>query len=97
MVVKKRSADSDAGTRPSGALRVALIDDDYWTRTAMSTELDEEPAVDVILSLDQDEALGLSRDDWVHLDLDLAVVDVLDVTAPSRPARTSTRVSPSWS
>ncbi len=61
-------------------LRVALVDDNYWKRSAMATELNAHEAIDVVLVCDQDHALTMPDELWI--DIDLAIVDVFDEYAP---------------
>lgn len=70
------SYDSDVGT-----LRVVVIDDDHWKRTAMAQELDADPRIGVVGIIDQDEAILWPRERWN--DVDVAIVDVFDENAPS--------------
>lgn len=62
-------------------VRVVLVDDDYWTRTAMAQELDRHPQIAVVDSIDQTEAVLWPPERWE--DVDLAIVDVFDEQAPS--------------
>lgn len=61
-------------------LRVALVDDNYWKRSAMAAELNAHPDIDVVILCDQDQAMAMPDDQWK--DVDIAIVDVFDEYAP---------------
>jgi len=61
-------------------LRVAVVDDDLWKRSAMAEQLDRRPEIAVVHALDQDEAASWPLARWK--DVDAAVVDVYDDRAP---------------
>jgi len=62
------------------ALRVVVIDDDHWKRTAMAQELDADPRIGVVHVIDQDEAVQWPLERWEGIDV--AIVDVFDENAP---------------
>lgn len=57
------------------------MDDNYWNRAAMASELDAHPLLAVVAVMDQDEAVACPTSTWDGVDV--AVVDVFDETAPS--------------
>lgn len=61
-------------------LRVALVDDNYWKRSAMAAELNAHDDINVVLVCDQDRAMMMPDDLWT--DIDVAIVDVFDEYAP---------------
>ena len=65
---------------PSRVLRVAVVDDDAWKRSAMAEQLDATGGVDVVNALDQDQATAWPTEMWKQTDV--AVVDVFDDRAP---------------
>lgn len=81
-------ADQKAGPKSgmgSGAgqprpMRVAVIEDDSWKRSAMAEHLHAHRLVEVVHALDQDEAAAWGHDRWG--DVDTALVDVWDDNAP---------------
>jgi hypothetical protein len=62
-------------------MRVVVIDDDHWKRSAMAAELDAHPSIGVVHVIDQDEAVAWPISRWEEIDV--AVVDVFDENAPS--------------
>lgn len=58
-----------------------MVDDDHWKRTAMADELDNDPRIEVVAAIDQDEAVLWPEERWSGVDL--AIVDVFDENAPS--------------
>jgi hypothetical protein len=64
-----------------GSVRVAVIDDDRWRRSAMARHLDAHDATDVALEADHDRALRLPSDAWSEVDV--AIIDVFDELAPA--------------
>jgi len=65
---------------PDTPLRVALVDDNYWKRSAMAVELNAQSAIDVVLVCDQDSAMTMPDDAWSGIDV--VIVDVFDEYAP---------------
>lgn len=63
------------------ALRVVVVDDDHWKRTAMAQELDSDPRIDVIDVIDQHQAVEWPLERWEGIDV--AIVDVFDENAPA--------------
>lgn len=61
-------------------LRVIVVDDDEWKRSAMAERLDATTEVDVVDAVDQDAAANWTSDGWK--DIDAVLVDVLDDRAP---------------
>ena len=64
-------------------LQVAIVDDNRYTREHMREELDRSPHIAVVFALDQDEALAWSSERWNEVDV--AIVDVFDESAPFEP------------
>lgn len=61
-------------------LRVAVVEDDAWKRSAIADQLDRHERVDVVYAVDQDEAASWSRTQTANVDV--ALVDIYDDTAP---------------
>lgn len=60
----------------AGELKVVVVDDDEWKREGMSSRLDATREVDVVASVDQDEAALWPHSRW--RDIGAVVVDVYD-------------------
>lgn len=61
-------------------VRVVVIDDDHWKRTAIAQELEADKRIGLEAVIDQDEALRWHEDRWGGVDL--AIVDIFDEQAP---------------
>ncbi len=62
-------------------LRVVVIDDDHWKRTAMAQELDADPRIAVVHVIDQDEAVQWPLERWENVGV--AIIDVFDENSPA--------------
>jgi hypothetical protein len=62
------------------ALRVAIVDDDQFSRRGMVIELDPREDIDVVFDADQEQALALDASVWETIDV--VIVELFDITAP---------------